>query len=296
MRSISRSKSTRRVPAPFALLLCPLIALNPVLAQTRSAALEPSAAEPLHVHLVESPDPVQLRMMSAKGYVVQVTNAAGAPVEGAAVALRLPEDGPTGRFANGLRAWVAYSDPAGIARFPVIQWGESAGAVEVRLTAAKGTLHTGLVVNQQIMAEAKSVMVIPVPAERASVAEPKPAPPPRPQVTVPTPDPATESPALADAVKPAPAAAMNQTTTGAQALHTLKPNPPASKDAQPSVSITNSPTGASRESHKKLYALLAVGAGAGLGTIFALKGHGGSGPSGSTAGLSVGTPTVSIGH
>ena len=150
----------------LSLLLCPMLALNPIWAQTNSAGSNQSNPEsPLHVHVVDDPGPAPTQSTSAKGYVMQVTNASGAPVAGAAVALRLPEDGPTGRFTNGLRAWVAYSDPAGIARFPVIEWGESAGRVDIRVTAAKGSYHAGLVIPQQLGAEHPSVSVVSVPMQ-----------------------------------------------------------------------------------------------------------------------------------
>jgi hypothetical protein len=211
--------------------------------------------------------------------------------------LRLPEAGPTGRFANGLRAWVMYSDAAGIARFPLILWGDTPGAVPVRLTAAKGTLHTGLVINQQITVEAKSVMIVPVPAKTASTAEPKPARPPQLKTSVETPLPGKEPAALADVIPADSTHQVNRTTTGAEPPHPLKPNPPAGKETEPAVSITNSSSGAGHEKHKMLYTLLAVGAGAGVGTIFALKGHGGTSSSGgAAAGVSIGAPSVTIGH
>ena len=117
----------------------------------------------LRIHIIEEPGPAQPRATSAKGYVLQVTNAAGAPVTGAAVALRLPEDGATGRFNNGLRAWVAYSDSAGIVRFPVLQWGETAGVVQIQVTAAKGSSHTGLLIAQRLGSDGAAVSVVSVP-------------------------------------------------------------------------------------------------------------------------------------
>jgi hypothetical protein len=284
----------------LSLLLCPMIALNPLWAQTNSAGpLESDPEAVLHVHVVDDPGPAQTRSTSAKGYVVQVTNASGGPVAGAAVALRLPEDGPTGRFANGLRAWVAYSDAAGIARFPVIRWGENAGPVQVGVTAAKGASHAGLMLAQQIGPENPSVTVVSVAVQAAAVV-PKPAPPQQPQIAMQTPQPGAISKPLADTV-PLSTSPMNISRSGTSAPsekpHTLTPNPPPASATKPAVSITNSPTGAGGSSHKKLWILIAaVGAGAGVGALLALKGHGSNPGSGSTAGVSIGTPTVTVGH
>jgi hypothetical protein len=267
----------------LSLLLCQIIALNPIWAQTNSVAPAESDLDAvLHVHVADDPGPAHPQSTSAKGYVVQVTNAGGAPVSGAAVALRLPDDGPTGRFSNGLRAWVAYSDSAGIARFPVIQWGEYSGQVELRVTAAKGTLHTGLIIAQEIGSDRPSVSVVSVPVEAAAVT-PKPTLPLAPEIALQAPQPGTVS---APSEKP----------------YSLTPNPPEASSggaAEPAVSITNAPTGASgsHRSHKVLWILLAAGAAAGAGTVIALKGHkSGGGDSGSTSGVSVGTPTITLGH
>ena len=302
-----------------------MLALNPIWAQINPAGStgsnESSPDSSLHVHVVDDPGPAPTQSISTKGYVMQVTNSSGAPVAGAAVALRLPEDGPTGRFNNGLRAWVAYSDAAGIARFPVIEWGGSEGRVDIRVTAAKGSYHAGLVIPQQIGAEHPSVSVVSVPMEApgptpAVAIVAKPTPPQQPQIAMQTVQPGTFPQALADTIPlnktplPTPPLdlSMNLSKSGSSAPpktgHTLVPNPPAANkegaaDAEPTVTITNSPTGAggSHDSHSKRWlVLVAVGAGAGVGAMMALKGHGSSGSSASSTGVSVGAPTITIGH
>jgi len=277
----------------FSLLLCSLMLLNPVWAQTGPVVSSESNPEAvLHVRIVDDPGPSATHSTSAKGYVVQVTDTSGAPVSGAAVALSLPEEGATGRFANGLRAWVVYTDAAGIARFPVIQWGEHAGPLKLRLTAAKGASHSGLTVAQQLGLENSSVSAVP-----------KPAIPSAPEVALETAEPGAISKPLADAIPPT----VNAPAIGSpsEKPHTLVPNPPAAagKDGtEPTVTISNSPTGAGgggHESHKKLWALVAVGTGAGVATLLALRGHlggGGGGSSASSTGVSVGAPTITVGH
>ncbi len=253
------------------LLLCPLIALQPIWAHSDSPAADP--ADPaanvvsLHLHLIDEPGPGQPHSASAKGYVVQVTDGAGAPVVGAAVALRLPDDGATGRFANGLRAWVAYSDTAGIARFPVIQWGDSSGPLELKVTAAKGANHSALIIAQRISADNGSLSVVSVPvrtndaaaantsAEIHKTAPDKPEnvvaklpPPPLPPFALDNPTPSTVFQPMADIAPPTepkptepakhdqqddapPTPLLNISKSGSSPApekpHTLKPEPPA---------------------------------------------------------------------
>jgi hypothetical protein len=293
----------------LSLLFCPLLALNTVWAQASAVG---AAAEPaFHVHVVDDPGAAATQSTSAKGYVVQVTEVAGVPVAGAAVALRLPEDGPTGRFPNGLRAWVTYSDPAGIARFPVIHWGGNAGRAEIAVTAAKDTRHSGLLIVQQIGPEHPSVSVIPVPV---AVAVAKPAALPQPGTLSKAPPdtisknvPAVSEPTLSG--QPMVLAPLNISRSGSSApdgeSHSLTPDPPppVSHEAkeptpEPAVSITNSAANAGglHESHGKRWLLLgAVGAGAAVAAVVLLKGHATASSSGSSSGVSIGAPTISVG-
>lgn len=314
------------------LLLCPLLALHPLWAQANSDTTA------LHIYVVDDPGPALTQSTSVKGYVLQVTNSLGAPVVGAAVALRLPEDGATGHFSNGLRAWVSYSDPAGIARFPVIQWEDRAGALQLHVTVAKGPAHNGLTITQQVGQVQPSVSVVSVPMQASAVVAPamkpaapaektetaaatpsaqtgtsfqnfetpapaKPALPNTPQVAQTTTPDAVSKP-LAD-ITPPDGPAMNISRSGTSAppggAHPLTPNPTAASGAktEPTVSITNSPSGAGHDGHnKKWFLLVAIGAGAGVGAVMALRGHGGSNSngSGSATGVSVGTPTITVGH
>jgi hypothetical protein len=335
----------------LALFLCSLPALQPIWA---SAEPDPTDGE-LRVHLVDDPGPAQPHSASAKGYIIQITNAAGAPVVGSAVALRLPEDGATGRFANGLRAWVAYSDAAGIVRFPVIQWSATPGPVQIQVTAAKGSTHSGLVIAQRINADNGSLSVVSVPIrnpdttvanpppttsmtstisttsaitlgiprravlyfqmpqlETAQVAAPQRPPTPTPQVALDQPT-LDISQLLADIVPPSlpaqdtPLPPMNISHSGSSAPpekpHTLKPEPPPptkESSSEPTVTITNSPTGAGGESHKKMWILIGIGAGAGaaamLGIMAAHSSAGAAAGAGSSTGVTVGTPTITLGH
>jgi hypothetical protein len=245
----------------FSLLLSSLIALHPIWAQSGGgAAAPPTNNGSLRVRLVDGPGPPQAHTKSAKGYVLQVTNAAGAPVSGAAVALRLPENGATGRFADGLRSWVAYSDDAGIARFPVIQWGEIAGDVQVSATAAKATFHVGLLIAQSIRPDPGTVSVVSVPIEKmppkvASTQEPTtvaenrtiaaahPALLPTPEISLPTPESSISFKPLADIVPPS---AIELPAPPQEASDAAKPQPGAvSQQTTEAAKINGSPTGSS---------------------------------------------------
>jgi hypothetical protein len=287
----------------LSLLLSSLVALNPIWAQTGSAVPAASANTdlPLHVQLVDDPGPAQPHATSSKGFVIQVTNSNGSPVSGAAVALRLPDEGATGRFSNGLRAWVAYSDNAGIARFPVIQWEETSGDSQLKVTAAKGTSHAALMIAQRVSAlDTASVSVVSVPMPPATAAVQKPALPPLPPEIVTTPQPGSVFQPLADVPPP-----MNTVSTGASVSkdkpHTLVPNPPPpvkEASSEPTVTITNTGAGGS-ESHKKMWIIVGIAAGAGAAALGAIMlGHGAGAAAGgsSSSGVTLGTPTITVGH
>ena len=73
----------------------------------------------------------------------KMTDPEGAPVADAAVTFRLPEDEPSGTFANGSRVSVVSTDTSGRALVGGIRWIAS-GTVSVRVTATEGTAHAGI--------------------------------------------------------------------------------------------------------------------------------------------------------
>jgi hypothetical protein len=278
----------------FSLLLTALITANPAWTQTNAVSppgVDPQAA--LRVRVLDDPQPVLPDSTAIKGYAVQVTDSSGAPVGDAAVALRLPEDGPTGHFAGNLRAWIAYTDSAGVARFPVIEWEGSIGLAVLRITAAKGSAHTGLLVEQRIGAEHASSLLSPSLAAAKASAPPLPR---APEIITETPKPGTL--ALADTIP------MTASKSGAAipAGPALKPGPPPTAQTQeparePAVSITNSGTGAGSHGRRKTWLIVAaVGAAAGVGALLALHGHGGGSSPASSLGVAIGTPTITVGH
>ncbi|MBV8897951.1 MAG: hypothetical protein JO051_15670, partial [Acidobacteriaceae bacterium] len=134
-------------------LLIPALVMTPLWAQAPSADVVNTGA---------APDQLQIRVVNAdalnggiavgakQALSVEVTDAVGAPVANAAVTCRLPESGATGSFADGSHAAVAYTDAQGRAAIEAIQWGQEHGAVAIRLTATKGTVHTGILVEARL--------------------------------------------------------------------------------------------------------------------------------------------------
>jgi len=314
----------------LSLLLAGLIAFDPAWSQTNSSSsVAPDFQGPYKIHVVDDPGPALPNSTALKGFAVQVTDSSGAPVPGVAVAIRLPDEGATGHFPNNLRAWVTYSDPAGIARFPVIQWEGSVGSAELHLTAARAGAHTAMVVKEEVALAKRIVPPSPdLPAELPSLVAstgaepqvPKPAAPAAPEVALDL-QPGTISKPLAipmplavakTGASPAIKAAARKDTP-----HTLTPNPPppssgasgaspisqsgasgrtGASTSQPTVTITNTKTGGSHLSRKKWIIIAAVGAAAGTGALLALHGHGSSSSSASATGISIGSPTITVGH
>lgn len=82
---------------------------------------------------------------ATRGVTVQVTDETGKPVEGSTVSFRLPEEGPSGTFANGSRAEIATTRADGKASAWGMQWNRTEGSFEIRITAVKGQARAGTV-------------------------------------------------------------------------------------------------------------------------------------------------------
>jgi hypothetical protein len=103
------------------------------------------------------------------GFVVEVTDELGKPVPGAVVTVRLPDDGPSGAFANGLSSDILTTHDDGRAATTPVTWNRLAGSVEIRITAVSGRLRAGTVASCSL-SEAK-----PEPERRAVAAQTAPA-------------------------------------------------------------------------------------------------------------------------
>jgi hypothetical protein len=101
---------------------------------------------------------LQIRVLEGEGAIhalgsrsgrplsVQIADETGKPVAGAAVSFRLPDDGPGGVFASGMRTEVVVTGADGRAAVWGIQWNRTAGPFQVRVTTAKGESRAGAVI------------------------------------------------------------------------------------------------------------------------------------------------------
>jgi hypothetical protein len=86
----------------------------------------------------------------ARPLTVEVTDETGKPVEGAAVSFHLPEEGPGGVFANGMRTEVAVTDSRGHASAHGLQLNRAPGRFQIRIVASKEQARAGIVSFQYI--------------------------------------------------------------------------------------------------------------------------------------------------
>ena len=87
---------------------------------------------------------------SARPLTVEVTDETGRPVRAAAVSFHLPEEGPSGQFANGLRTTVVTTDERGRASARGLRWNRVAGRLQIRIVASKEQARAGIVSFQTI--------------------------------------------------------------------------------------------------------------------------------------------------
>jgi hypothetical protein len=276
----------------------------------------------LHIKVVAGDGVQNAAGSHGKPLTVEVTDATGRPVAGARVSFQVPEEGPGGLFANGLRTDIAITDSNGRATAHGLQLNRVAGSVAIRITAAKEQQRAGTIARQFIgnaeTATGSADRKAPAPASPALASkEPVPAPAPAP---APTPAPAL-TPATVpqrQAIQP-PTITMPGTTATGPVKVAAQPAPPipAVKAAaelphgvptiivtqKSSKSITEVGADSPHKSHRKLIwiGLLAAG---GAGAFFAEKsigaaGHGettGAATSvGLSSGVTIGTPTITIG-
>ena len=315
----------------LSILLVPVVAISPLLAQLPTPPSTADSASPMALQLrVLGKDPSSLPAgtHSTEGISVEVTDASGSQVSNAAVVFRFPDAGPSATFGDGTRSAVAYTDGAGRAQISDIQWGNMPGSVALRITAAKGTSHAGLLVEQTVAAASLPAVNLPIAvplAQASTAAAPTPAAMPgtRPNpIAVPSPvsGPGAErrsSPGVTiehrgspvrgrsvDASNQGPAYANNFSRSNA-AIEVDAPdaNVPlrhafgtgADAGEAPGVSITSAgPASGSGHSKKKWILILAAAAGAGAaGAMLEMRK---GGPAAASSGLSIGAPTVSVGH
>jgi hypothetical protein len=211
-------------------------------------------------------------------FLIEVTGSNGAAVPDAAVTFRLPDAEPTGRFADGTHAAVAYTDQTGRARIDGIRWNAAPGTVAIRVTATKGTAHAGILIQQTLAPIGMAALPDPVSQTPTSVAPP---------TTTPLPlAPPIDTQLLAKAIPP------GQLATAAPPIDAR----PRLQNPEPAVSVTSASPGESKHSSKTKWIILAAVAAAGAGAGVAMMGKKSSASNPTAPGISIGPPSVSVGH
>jgi hypothetical protein len=105
----------------------------------------------LHIQVTEGEGGVHAPgSREARPLTVAVTDEMGRPVRAAAVSFHLPEEGPSGLFANGLRTEVVTADDRGRASAPGLRWNRVGGRLQIRVIASKEQARAGIVSFQYI--------------------------------------------------------------------------------------------------------------------------------------------------
>ncbi|MCL5742452.1 MAG: hypothetical protein M1541_00795 [Acidobacteria bacterium] len=105
----------------------------------------------LQIRVVEGEGAVHAAGSRAtRGLVVEVTDETGKPVGGVAVNFRLPDEGPSGLFANGMKTEVVITTSDGRATLWGMQWNRTEGPFQIRITAAKDQARAGTIVSQYL--------------------------------------------------------------------------------------------------------------------------------------------------
>ncbi len=301
-------------------LLSAVLVFGPYLGAQTPAGAGDNSVQELHIRPADNTlSEYPAGSIYDKGIAVEITDQQNSPVSGVAVTFRLPESGATGVFGDGNRIAVAYTDSNGQAAVRNIQWGNTAGTLLLRITATKGIVHAGILMEQKLGAPASRAAIVEVPATppaRATASAPEAAGSPvaEPQVSTPHVS-ISNAPARKPAVRQAAAPAnpaqqvespqqeppqIGQPQPGQPGASVQKAQNQTPRTAQPSVLITNAPTertGARSSSSKKWLWIALIGAGAAGGAVAAMgKSHSAAAPSTPAAGITIGTPSVSIGH
>ncbi|MEP7367079.1 MAG: hypothetical protein ABI972_27790 [Acidobacteriota bacterium] len=123
----------------LALFLC--FSLTVCAQQATTLKIRPADAKQLQQSLVVG---------QSQAITVIVEDGAGNPIPQAAVSFRLPDQDPTGLFTNGLRSEIAITGSDGRATLAPVRWGDTAGSIPLRVTAAKGTARAGVVLQIEV--------------------------------------------------------------------------------------------------------------------------------------------------
>ncbi len=289
----------------ISVVLSPMLVMTPLWAQAQLPSSVMTGAEPdtLQIRVLNTDNLQSMAHTGAKQNLsVQVADSSGAAVSNAAVTCRLPDSGPTGIFGDGTHAAVAYTDNQGRATIDKIEWGAAAGPVAIRLTATKGTAHTGILVETNLVTAGIGTPALSDPAAAPVLPQLEQTVVAVPYVAKAEAQPATTQPVVAQptvsvmrpAAKPTrqPGEIAKQAGAGDPGPDRLTP-----VAADPTVSVTHTAAAdAPHSSHAKWYVLLGVAVAAGAGAAFAMKGKSSTSSSTNSSSLSIGNPSISVGH
>jgi hypothetical protein len=105
----------------------------------------------LQIRVIEGEGAVHLPgSRSSRPITVEITDETGKPVAGAAVSFHLPEGGPSGAFANGLRTEVVIADAHGRASLHGLLVNRVPGRFQIRILASKEQARAGTVSFQYV--------------------------------------------------------------------------------------------------------------------------------------------------
>lgn len=132
-------------------------ALSACLAADTAMAAQAAAAGALreiailHIRVISGEGAIHAAgSRTAQPLLALITDEAGAPVDGATVSFRLPDGAPSGRFSNGLHTEIVTTSHDGRAAAFGVQWDRTPGAVQIRITAAKGAARAGTIVSLEL--------------------------------------------------------------------------------------------------------------------------------------------------
>jgi flagellar basal body-associated protein FliL len=249
----------------LSIVLVGLLAGSPVLRGQDSPGAE------LELEVVSGGERPQLTGSSQTQEIsVRIVDTKQRAVAGVAVTFQLPDQNVSGLFPNGGRVLVATTNNLGVASATGIRWDDTAGVVPIRVTAAKGMDHAGIVISQELVQ----------PPVAAAAKKP--------------PAPGTLAPSHASTG----AASQPPITKPDVEISTTKAGANAGVPISDAPEVTISKSGSGGSSGKMKWILIGVIAAAAAGVAIAMssKKSGSTTTASSSTANTIGAPTISIGH
>jgi len=227
---------------------------------------------------------------ASHGPTVLVTDESGKPVVNALVSFRLPEAGATGTFNSGLPTEIVTTGQDGRATVSGVQWNSNPGQVSLRITAMKDQARAGIIttlhLSDKLAAVSESVRTQPdAVAANFEVAPTK----------------STAEKFTAAPVKIEPVHASNEVTLATpKSIGTNSEMPPVTGEALAPKPGSAGGEGVFTASHggygKWILITAVVVGGAAAGLVFGMSKSSSPTPTTSVTGITIGSPTIIVGH